>query len=182
MANQVSADAIKEALRYKTITDPTGQSSYAITGPRCLFYAGDFLIGWGREWSLTVETAFEPMQVVGMFEPLEYTPVGYTISLTVSIFRLLQYPLHKMLDKQAGIGIVPRLNSASPDELKNWILSIPEMDIELYTFDPQSQQRYKKIGSVKRAKFGRMDTRFGVREFVIYNVSFNAIYFVEGED
>lgn len=180
---QVSADAIGQVLEYRDSVLKNGTSSYALTGARCLFLLNGNVIGWGREWSLTVEITQEPMVVVGMFEPVEWTPMEYRVSLTTSFFRLFGFPLHRLIkDKSGNVkeALFDKL-TPTPDGLKDWILSLPELDVELYAWD-SIDKRYKKIGTCYRAKVSRYETRFAPREFVAFGVSFNAIYYVEEND
>ena len=171
-----------EGLKYRTVGQTTGSSSYALTGARALFTINNEVIAWGREWTFREDVGTEPVEVVGMFEPVEYAITSYRITLTLGMFRILGRPTHDITGK--GFGFTDKLTTPTPNALKHYLLTLPEMSVELYVYDPTKTDNngYVKIGTCHRTKYAGREFRFGARELIVYNITFNAIYFIEEND
>lgn len=139
------------------------------TGARARFYINDKLIGWATGVDGSEEITQEPVEVLDRFEPAEYAPTAYRVTLTARIFRVPKESLRIM-------GLWP-MRGTDSESLRTNILTFPEMTATVE--DPITG---KVIAHFSRVKPQARNFSIAARGLVAYNVTFTAIYMDEEGD
>jgi hypothetical protein len=92
-----------------------GQPGKTITGARCRFSVNGQVIGYARNVSGGETIQYEALDVLDNIETEEHVPVGYSVTLTASMFRIVGSTLK-------SAGIFPHVGENSEEHLRNVLL------------------------------------------------------------
>lgn len=92
-----------------------GQPGKTITGARCRFSVNGQVIGYARNVSGGETIQYEALDVLDNIETEEHVPVGYSVTLTASMFRIVGSTLK-------SAGIFPPTGKDSEEHLRNVLL------------------------------------------------------------
>jgi len=92
-----------------------GQPGRLITGARCRFSVNGQVIGYARNVSGGETVQYEAIDVLDNIETEEHVPVGYSVSLTASMFRIVGNSLK-------SAGLFPPTGKDPEEHLRNVLL------------------------------------------------------------
>lgn len=139
--------------------------SRIFTGARARFTINGQQVAWASGVDVSEEITQEPVDVLDRFEPYEYAPTAYRVTMSARYFRVPNESLLKY-------GIFTRTANA-PADLRTNILDQSEM--EALIEDPRTGAQ---IGRLFRVKPMSRNLSIGPRAVVGENVTFTAIYHI----
>ena len=145
------------------MADAQGKSTI-FTGARAKFTINGKKLGWASGVDVSEDVQQEPVDVLDRFEPYEYAPVSYRVSLSARYFKI---PRESLVSH--GIFTMSASNS---DELRRNILNQMEMEAQILDVLTNTV-----VGRVTRVKPASRNMSIGPRGLVGENVTFTAIYY-----
>lgn len=95
--------------------DRSGGKGRILTGARCRFSINGKKIGYARNVNYSESVQYEPIDVLDNIETEEHVPVGYSVTFSASMFRIVGSTLKSE-------GIFPSGGANSEERLQNVLL------------------------------------------------------------
>ena len=142
------------------------QKGRLLTGARARFAIDGKPIGYARNIQLGERLTTEPIEVIGNVEVEEYVVVGYAVTFTAGMFRIIGETLKQQ-------GFFPNTGGTTEEHLQNILLS-GEMTATIEATMPGSQAP-KLIATVEQVKVTSHNYTVDARGVSGTDVEFNAI-------
>lgn len=95
--------------------DRSGGKGRILTGARCRFSVNGKVIGYARNVNISESLQYEPIETLDNLEVEEHVPVGYAVTMSASMFRLVGSTLKSE-------GLFPSNGANAEEHLRNVLL------------------------------------------------------------
>jgi len=142
------------------------QKGAVFTGARARFKVQGVQIGYARNVSVSEQVTYEPMEVLDNVQVEEFVPVGYRVTLTASMFRIVGETLKKA-------GWFPAVAQDPRTHLEN-ILTTGELVATI-----EDSKTGETLATLQQVKIASFNWSVDARGIVGSEVEFNAIRMVD---
>ena len=89
-----------------------GEKGRILTGARARFSIGGTKVGYARNVNISEEIRYDPVEILDLIEVAEFVPIGYTIRLRASQFRIVGETIK-------SLGYFPSVGANAEEHLSN---------------------------------------------------------------
>ena len=143
--------------------DRSGGKGRILTGARCRFSVNGKTIGYARNVNFSESIQYEPIDVLDNIETEEHVPVGYSVTMSASMFRIVGATLKSE-------GLFPVGGANAEERLQNVLLQSGIMNATV-----EDTKSGKTITEVQQVKVQTHNWGIDARGVVGTDVEFVAI-------